>query len=165
MIKNSDKSTACVSCSCSNHSTWAYDCSSQTTEIIWAWETYTVQSICYQELALFLACLSSILKDLCDFCQFSSQSVLSTHCGLSVSLNKEHLSWKQSCLTDLKKSAHTSQSIIQHLHSVYEPTGTVSLSLLALLVTLSTLNLSSHLQKTFTMSSQDDTIISAIAHD
>ena len=69
MIKNSDKSAVCDSCSCSNHSTLALDCSFQITKIIHVWETYTVWLIHYQEPALSSADLSSILKDLCDFCQ------------------------------------------------------------------------------------------------
>ena len=167
MIKNSDKGAVCVSCDCSDHSAWAHDCSSQITKIICAWEIYTVWLIYYQESALFLAGLSSILKDPCDLYQFSSQDVLFTHCRLFISSDEEHFSQKQSHLTDLKKSAHTSQSIVWHLCSTHKLTGTASLSFSALLVTLSTLNfsLSSHSQKTSTMSSQDDTVTSVTAYE
>ena len=105
------------------------------------------------------------LKVSVTFISSSPQGVLSTtHCELSASLDKEYLSQKQSHLIDLVKSAHTSQSIVQHLYSVCEPTGTASPPLSALLVTLSTLNLSSHLQKTSIISSQDDTVTSATAY-
>ena len=68
MIKNSDKSVACISCSCFNHLAWAHDCSSQITEIICAWEAYTIWPIYYQELALLsLADFSLILKDSYNF--------------------------------------------------------------------------------------------------
>ena len=71
MIKDSDKGVACVSCDCPDHSAWACDCSSQITEVIYAQEAYTVWLIHYQELALFLADLSSIFKGPCDIYQFS----------------------------------------------------------------------------------------------